>query len=93
MAKNNITVNRSFRQGADLVSVVESFRNATDKLKQLKEIMDNMTDASDWTVIEAQFGVPVGKGEVIYNLVSGTVSELAADTTFNNLTDWVTPTT
>ncbi|HAS52773.1 MAG TPA: hypothetical protein DCS42_00940 [Nitrospiraceae bacterium] len=91
MAINYITVDRSKQMGADLLSIIEGLRSLQDRLRQHKEMMDNMTDAIDWTKIEAQYGIPVGKGDDAYNLVAGTVTELAADVNFSQLVDWFVP--
>ena len=91
MAINNITVNRSFILGSQLASLVESQNNIIATMRKIKSQMDNMTNASDWTVIEAQFGIPAGKGQTVYNLIAGALSELDADTSLSNLTSWITP--
>jgi hypothetical protein len=91
MAINFITVDRSRQMGADLLNVIETLRLYQDKLRQHKELMDNMTDGVTYTDIETQYGVPTGKGDETYNLVAGTVSELAADTNFGQLVDWFVP--
>lgn len=92
MPVNYITVDQSKRMGAELLAIVEQLRSSQDKLRQHKEMMDNMTDGITYANIETQYGIPTGKGDDLYNLVAGAVSELAADTNFTNLLDWVVPT-
>jgi hypothetical protein len=92
MPVNYITVDRSKQQGADLLRVVETLRDNQARLAAIKDLMDNMTDGVTYTNIETQFGVMAGKGDELYNLVAGAVSELAADTNFGSLMDWIVPT-
>lgn len=91
MAINYITVDRSRQQGNELLTIVETLRYYQDRLRQEKEKMDNMTDGVSYTAIETQYGIPTGKGVSMYNLVSGAVAELAADTNFAQLIDWTVP--
>jgi hypothetical protein len=100
MALNYITINRNKASGSQLQNVVDTMRDNTDRLRQHKEIMDNMIDTAsspiNYTAIENQYGVPTGKGEALYNLVSGSTSELAQGgdaTNYNQLIDWVVPLT
>jgi len=92
MAINYITVDRSRQQGGELLSVIESLRYYQDKLRQEKEKMENMTDGVTYTAIETQYGIATGKGDEVYNLVTGATAELAADTNLTQLLDWLVPT-
>lgn len=91
MAINYITIDRSKDMGSDLLNIIETLRLAQDRLRQHKELMDNMTDGVSYTAIETQYGITAGKGVSTYNLVSGSVSELAADVNFSQLVDWFVP--
>lgn len=91
MAINYITVDRGKQMGNDLLNIIETLRLYQDKLRQHKELMDNMTDGATYTAIETQYGIVAGKGDETYNLVAGTVAELAADTNFSQLIDWFVP--
>ena len=91
MAINFITVDAGRTLGAQLLGCVDALRRNEATLRELKEIMDNMTDGITYTNIETNFGIPVGKGQTMYNLVSGAVSELAADVNFTQLVDWTVP--
>jgi hypothetical protein len=91
MAINYITVDRSKQMGADFLNIIETLRLYSDKLRQHKELMDNMTDGVTYANIETQYGIATGKGDETYNLVAGAVSELAADTNFSQLVDWFVP--
>jgi uncharacterized protein YerC len=91
MAVNYITVDRSKQMGADLLSIIEGLRSLQDRLRQHKELMDNMTDGVTYANIETQYGIATGKGDETYNLVAGTIAELGLDTNFMNLMDWFVP--
>lgn len=91
MPINYITVDRSKQMGGDLLNIIEMLRLYQDKLRQHKELMDNMTDGATYANIETQYGIAAGKGDETYNLVAGTVAELAADTNFGQLIDWFVP--
>ena len=92
MAINYITVDRATKSlGADFYALVDAMRIQADKLRQVKEIMDNMTDGATYANIETQFGIPTGKGQTTYNLVAGAVAEIPADTNLSQLFDWIVP--
>ena len=91
MAINYITVDHARQMGAEFLNIVETLRLYQDKLRQHKEIMDNLTDGLVYTAIETQYGLPVGKGDEVYNLTAGAVSELSADTNLGQLLDWIVP--
>jgi len=91
MAINYITVDRNRQQGGELLSVIENLRYYQDKLRQEKEKMENMTDGVTYTAIETQYGIATGKGDEVYNLVTGATAELAADTNLTQLLDWLVP--
>ena len=76
MAKDFITVDTTKNMGADLVNAKESLRNVTDRLQWLKDTMDHNVDASDYTDVEALFGIPTGNGQTAYNMLATTVSQL-----------------
>lgn len=92
MAVNYITVDRSRQQGNDLLSIIDNLRYYQDRLRQEKEKMENMTDGVTYAAIETQYGIPTGKGDEVYNLVTGATAELAADVNFAQLLDWIVPT-
>jgi hypothetical protein len=84
MPGNWISVNTGTRLGLDIRGAVDSQRSTLDRLKRLKAIMDQQTDGTDYTQIEAQFGLQAGTGQRTYNLVAGCVAaiNLPAVTTF-----------
>jgi hypothetical protein len=91
MAINYITVDAARKQGGELLSIIDNLRYYQDRLRQEKEKMENMTDGITYTAIETQYGIPTGKGDEVYNLVTGATAELAADTNFVQLLDWIVP--
>ena len=92
MAVNYITVDRSRQQGNDLLTIIDNLRYYQDRLRQEKEKMENMTDGATYAAIETQYGITTGKGDEVYNLVTGATAELAADVNFAQLLDWIVPT-
>ena len=76
MAQDFITVDKTKNMGADLLNAKETLRNVTDRLQWLKDTMDHNIDASDYTDVEALFGIPVGDGQTVYNVVATAVSQL-----------------
>jgi len=92
MPNNAILMSRTTHLSIEVITIIKSFREAQSRLSEHKDLLDNMTDAVDWTIIEAQYGLPTGKGETFYNLIAGAKAELSADTNFNSLIDWVVPT-
>lgn len=59
-----------------LVSFVTVLRHALDQGTKLKSIMDHMTDGVSYAKIEELFGLQAGEGEVVYNLVAGSVDSM-----------------
>jgi hypothetical protein len=78
MANNYIAINQSSKLGAQLVNATSQVAYALDALRIMKKTMMNMTDAVDFTVLEAQFGLTAGKGTVLYALVFGAVDDMEA---------------
>ena len=74
MANNFITIDTTTRLGAQLRSVIVSVQGTIDGMARLKAIMDQQTDAVVWATIEAQFGLPTGKGVTTYNLLAGALA-------------------
>lgn len=51
-------------------------RDAYERGKEVKSIMDHMTDGSVWTTIEDKFGIATGSGQTVYNYVTGAMAAL-----------------
>lgn len=90
MAINYITVNATRALGAELLALSNNLRSDKDRLSKLKAMLDQMTDAVDYSAIEAQVGLPAGKGVLVYNLVAGALADLNANTNVPQLTDRIT---
>lgn len=92
MPDNYIGVNLGSRLGGTLQSSLNGFVLHSGTLKQLKLDMDNMTDGVSFATLESAFGIATGKGQTVYNLVAGAVSEFNAATNLNNLLNWLAAT-
>jgi hypothetical protein len=66
MANNFIAVDQTKRLGGNAMQAAQNLRWAQDQLSALKIAMDNMIAASDYSVVEAQFGLPANKGQTFY---------------------------
>ena len=90
MPNNYIAINGQVsRLGSNLYAAVCLLADAKMRIEQLKGVMDNMTDGIDYSTLEANFGITTGKGQSVYNLVTGANSEMAADTSLVNLLNWL----
>ena len=65
---------------ARLLSYKDALRTAYDQGKRLQAVMNHNTDGTVFTDIEALFGLPVGKGQTVYNLVTGSVGAIEGTT-------------
>ncbi len=66
----NITVNGASAQGQQLKSLVSQLYSVRAQARQLLEQMQQQTDlASDYTHVEAQFGLGAGAGTTVYSLL------------------------
>ena len=70
MPNQHIEINQAVRLGAVLFNAVSGLQPTLDKFANVKAIMDQVAVGGDWAAIEAQFGVPSGNGEIVYNLVT-----------------------
>ena len=89
MPNNYIDVNTQKRLGSITFGACTGLAESRDRIVQLKNDMDNMVSGTDYTLIETNFGLPTGKGQIFYNLVAGTVAEMAAATNMVNLINWI----
>lgn len=63
-----------------LINYLQSVRKSYELSQQVKGIMDHMTDGTDFTDLEGAFGLPVGKGSVIYSMVQNVIQSTNART-------------
>ena len=88
MAANHITVDQSKRLGIRLRRLIDLQRETLQLNEQLKDIMEAQIPGSDYSVVETEFGLPTGKGETTYNLVSGMYSAVNVSAV-NQAIDWL----
>lgn len=91
MAINHTRVDRSKTLGNELYVLVTAFRTNHSKLKELKDIMNSMTDNVDFTKIEEQFGLEIGEGQKTFDLIVGNLAELNAAVDFKKMNDRLVP--
>lgn len=63
-------------QAALLRSYVVQLRNAYNTGKQILAIMGHQNDGTTFTQIETFFGLPVGKGQTVFNLMNGSIGSM-----------------
>lgn len=88
MAVNHISVDQSKRLGIKLRRLIDLQREAMELNLQLKDIMEAQIDGIDYTTVESEFGLPTGKGQTTYNLVSGMHSAVDVSAV-NQAIDWL----
>lgn len=92
MAANHIPINTAQRLGQQLRRAVDMQREALQLLQKIKPIMEAALDTTpnpdDWAAVEAQFGLPTGKGETSYNLVAGSLTAVNV-AAVNQMLDWL----
>ncbi len=79
MARDFIKVDRTTvtaTHATKLLQYVHELRQAYETGKHVLGIMNHNNDGEDWTDIEALFGLPTGKGQLVYNLMNGSVGSL-----------------
>lgn len=60
---------------------IRQLRQAYDEIIFIRRMMEHMTDETDFTTIEALFGLEVGKGAAVYTLVNNGVGAGAKNLT------------
>lgn len=77
MAATFVPIDSSRRLGQQLRRAVDVQRDALDAFNRVKNIMDTQgVDVTDYTPLEAQFGLPAGTGAAVYALVTGTLAAI-----------------
>ena len=76
MATTFLPINTSQRLGAELRNAVDQLRQALDRLKKLKAVMDTQVDGADYGQLESQFGLQGTHGTTVYNLTAGAVAQI-----------------
>lgn len=89
MANIYVKVNTNLRLGNELQKVGDMLAATQAHLLQIKNVMDNMTDGVDFTVIETNFGIPTGTGNGAYVTIAAAATAMtgssAIQTTINAL--------
>lgn len=76
MAAQHIEPTTQTRLAGQLTAMVADANRLSGELILLKYLMDNMAAGSDYTQLEARFGLTAGQGVTVYNLVVGAWSQL-----------------
>jgi hypothetical protein len=83
-----IPINTGQRLGQQLRTAVDQLQAARQALQKLKATMDTQINGSDYSMIEAQFGLQAGQGQTLYNLVAGGNTDLAGSVNVTELLSW-----
>ncbi len=71
-----ITQNANATQASTLIEYSRQLRRAYDQGKRVLAIMNHNQDGSDFTDIEALFGLEAGKGQTVYDLMNGSIGSM-----------------
>ncbi len=79
MARDYIKIDTSSAaatQAIVLRSFVQALRTAYEQGKKVIAIMNHNNDATVFTDLETLFGLPAGKGQIVFDLVNGAVGSM-----------------
>jgi hypothetical protein len=76
MAVQYINIDSTKRLGSDLRQAVNYGTSFEQQLDKLQDVMETMIDGTDYSRLETEFGLATGKGETVYNLVTGALAAL-----------------
>jgi len=79
--KIDVTMNGA-KEAQNLVNAIHQLRTAYESLTRIKAKMFHNFDGSNVTDLEALFGLATGKGQIVLDLVNGSVG--AMEGTFQN---------
>lgn len=65
----------------NLKNGIRHLRQAYDEMLFIRRMMEHMTDETDFSTIEALFGLDAGKGSAVYSLVNNAVGNGAKNLT------------
>lgn len=88
MAASFIPVDNSKQLGHELLQVASMARDLGERVAAIKAVMDAMANGADNSIIEAQFGLPAGKGSDVAYLMGALKDGLAGVAQFKLLSDW-----
>ena len=66
-----IPVNTTARLGNELRRTIDLLRELRDRLEKLRFVLDTQVDGANYSMVESQFGLQAGDGQLVYNLVAG----------------------
>jgi hypothetical protein len=94
MANNHVAIDQTKLFGAELAQSLRNAKNAHMRLMFLKDKADQMIAGADYTAMESNFGLATGKGQTVYNLISGALTSFggtagANDINLRDLLSWV----
>lgn len=81
MARDFIKIDRASAAATHatlLLSLVNQARGVYELANRIKDIMTRNNDGSNFSDIESLFGLPAGKGQIVFDLVNGTTGSMIA---------------
>ena len=85
--RNYIKIDRSTTTATHaqmLITYVNALRDAMERGREVLDIMDHNWIDTTFTDLEALFGIPVGQGQTVYNLVNNGVQAMLGDLKSND---------
>lgn len=79
MAIDYIKINNSAPQAGLLRSYISAQRQAFNLGVQVRAMMTHNNDGTDFGAIETLFGVDLGKGQTVFDLINGAVGSMVGD--------------
>jgi hypothetical protein len=76
MAKSYLPIDTTKRFGAKLQEDAALLGDAVSKIRLMNDLLQNMQDGVDYTLVEQMFGLPAGKGADLVYLVAGAKTAL-----------------
>jgi hypothetical protein len=58
-------------EARSLISLRNALREAYEQVQLVLRVMGHLNDGSDFTEIEAKYGLTAGKGQIVFDLVNG----------------------
>lgn len=89
MAVTYIPIDNTKTLGIALLDLAKSARDFGEQLAAVQAVMAGMVDGTDYTVLEAQFGIPAGKGADLSYMLGVLKTSLDAVPQFALLPNWL----
>jgi hypothetical protein len=87
VARNFIKINRADTNAinaAELYEFATALRKTYELGIRIRDKMDHMNDGANFADVELYYGLTVGNGTVVYNMVKNTVDSLEGDLLSND---------